>query len=85
MQHTDLGSGLGEVARRRRKALGLTQGRLAELTGLSQPAISRFEAAGPLPPIPALERIGEVLGLRLILTFEPRTPNDRGERERRPH
>lgn len=64
-------TGLGQAARSRRKALGLTQSRLAELTGLSQPVISRFEAAGVLPPFPALRRIADVLGLRLVLRFEP--------------
>ncbi|MFI0372134.1 helix-turn-helix transcriptional regulator [Actinomadura sp. 1N219] len=62
---------IGAAIRVRRRALGLTQAGLAELTGLKQPVISRLESGSRLPPLPALERVADVLGLRVTIAVEP--------------
>ncbi|MFI6517366.1 helix-turn-helix domain-containing protein [Spirillospora sp. NPDC050679] len=62
---------IGGQIRRRRRALRLTQARLAELADLDQPAVSRLESGARIPPLPVLERVGAALGLRLVLRFEP--------------
>lgn len=62
---------LGMVVRARRQELGLTQGRLAELAGLKQPAVARFEAGGTMPTIPMLERLAKALRMRLSVQLEP--------------
>lgn len=56
---------IGTAIRRRRRALGLTQARLGELAGLTQPAVSLLESGARMPPLPALERVVGALGLRL--------------------
>lgn len=58
---------IGTAVRLRRRALGLTQARLAELSGLDQSAISRLESGSRLPPLPALERLAAALGVRLTI------------------
>jgi len=63
---------LGRKVRERREELGITQTRLAELTGLKQPAVARFEAGGTMPTIPMLERLAGALGMEL--TVELRSP-----------
>lgn len=62
---------LGRVVRARREQLGMTQGQLAERTGLKQPAVARFEAGGTMPTIPMLERLADALGMRLTVQLEP--------------
>ncbi|OLT37680.1 hypothetical protein BJF79_29240 [Actinomadura sp. CNU-125] len=52
------------------RALGLTQARLAELSGLDQPTISRLESGARIPPLPVLERVAEALGVRLTIGIE---------------
>jgi len=61
---------LGRTVRLRRKALGLTQARLAELVGIDQPTVSRLEAGALVPPIQVLERLADVLGLRLTVRLD---------------
>ncbi|QKG27001.1 helix-turn-helix transcriptional regulator [Actinomadura verrucosospora] len=64
---------IGTAIRLRRRALGITQAGLARLAGLDQPAVSRLESGSRLPPLPVLERVADVLGLRLTIALEPVT------------
>jgi transcriptional regulator with XRE-family HTH domain len=49
-----------------REQKGVTQKTLAEDTGLSQPTIARYEA-GAIPPLEALNRIADALGVEVVL------------------
>ncbi|WP_433137348.1 helix-turn-helix domain-containing protein [Actinomadura nitritigenes] len=62
---------IGAAIRLRRRALGITQARLARMAGLDQPAVSRLESGSRLPPLPVLERVANALGLRLTIGLEP--------------
>jgi DNA-binding XRE family transcriptional regulator len=55
----------------RRKALDLTQGDLAELTGISQPEISRIESGKVNPTIGTLGRLADGLKARVGLIEDP--------------
>jgi len=57
----------------RRGELGLTQKELAERVGTSHSVISRLESGQHRASIATLERVGEALGLRLVVTLEPVT------------
>ncbi len=54
----------------RRGELGLTQKELAERVGTSHSAISRLESGQHRASITTLERVGEALGLRLVVSLE---------------
>jgi transcriptional regulator with XRE-family HTH domain len=56
-----------------RKANGLSQKELAELTGTTQSAIARLESGGRPPRIDTLLRIAEALDVELIVDLKPRT------------
>jgi len=62
---------LGKIVRERRGVLGWTQTELGRRSGLRQPAIARFEEGGTVPTVPELERLAEVLGLRLVVQMAP--------------
>ena len=49
---------LGERLRVARRRLGMSQGELGAAVGISQPAISRLEYGGGLPPPDTLARLG---------------------------
>ena len=51
-----------EEIRRRRKKLGITQKKLAELVGVSQPLIARIESGDVDPKFSLIKRIFDVLG-----------------------
>lgn len=55
----------------RRGELGLTQKELAARVGTSHSAISRLESGQHRASIATLERVGEALGLRLVISREP--------------
>ena len=57
----------------RRKALGLSQAELAELTGTTQSAIARLESGGRPPRIDTLLRIANALDCELQIELRPRT------------
>jgi predicted transcriptional regulator len=61
----------GHVADRRR-ALGLSQAQLAELTGTTQSAIARLESGGRPPRIDTLLRIADALDCELSVELRPR-------------
>ncbi len=55
----------------RRGELELTQKDLAERVGTSHSAISRLESGRHRASFATLERVGEALGLRLVVRLEP--------------
>jgi ribosome-binding protein aMBF1 (putative translation factor) len=64
---------LGKAVREMREQRGWTQTQLAELSGMTQPAVARFEAGGTVPTIPVLERLAHALEAELIVRLAPRT------------
>jgi DNA-binding XRE family transcriptional regulator len=55
---------LGDQLRSIRKSRNLTQKEVAELAGISQPALSRIELGGGVPDIETLRRLGNAMGVR---------------------
>src|SRR5256885_16580923 len=68
---------VAEQVAQQRKARGLSQQELAELTGTTQSAIARLESGGRPPRIATLLRIGEALDCELIVDLRPR-PRTKG-------
>lgn len=64
---------IAEQVVHQRKARGLSQKELAELTGTTQSAIARLESGGRPPRIDTLLRIAEALDCELIVDLRPRT------------
>ncbi|MBU6213370.1 MAG: helix-turn-helix domain-containing protein [Actinomycetales bacterium] len=62
---------LGERVRSLRLKRGLTQKRLAQLAGMTQPAIARLEAGGTTPTLMVLDRLAKALGMELKVDFKP--------------
>ena len=67
---------IAEQVTKERKALGLSQKELAELTGTTQSAIARLESGGRPPRIDTLLRIAEALDCELIVELRPRTKRE---------
>jgi transcriptional regulator with XRE-family HTH domain len=64
---------IAEQVATQRKARGLSQAELAELTGTTQSAVARLESGGRPPRIDTLLRIAEALDCELIVELRPRT------------
>ncbi|MGH3080450.1 MAG: helix-turn-helix domain-containing protein [Gaiellaceae bacterium] len=64
---------IAEQVVNRRRALGLSQAELAELTGTTQSAIARLESGGRPPRIDTLLRIASALDCELEVELRPRT------------
>jgi transcriptional regulator with XRE-family HTH domain len=64
---------IAEQVAGRRRALGLSQAELAELTGTTQSAIARLESGGRPPRIDTLMRIADALDCELKVELRPRT------------
>jgi transcriptional regulator with XRE-family HTH domain len=64
---------IAEQVTDRRRALGLSQAELAELTGTTQSAIARLESGGRPPRIDTLMRIAGALDCELKVELRPRT------------
>jgi transcriptional regulator with XRE-family HTH domain len=64
---------VAEQVAERRKAIGLSQKELAELTGTTQSAIARLESGGRPPRIDTLLRIAEALDCDLTVELRPRS------------
>ena len=64
---------LGLAVREMRERRGWTQAQLAQASGLTQPAVARFEAGGTVPTIPVLERLANALEAELVVRLTPRT------------
>ncbi len=63
---------LGEQVRGLREERGWSQRDLAKLTGMTQPAIARFEAGGTTPTLPILERIANAFDSTLSVELKPK-------------
>ncbi len=63
---------LGQQVRGMREERGWSQRELAQLTGMTQPAIARFEAGGTTPTLPILERIAIAFDTTLSVDFKPK-------------
>jgi transcriptional regulator with XRE-family HTH domain len=66
-------SQLADQVAARRKAVGLSQHELAELTGTTQSAVARLEAGARPPKIDTLLRIAHALDCELEVHLRPRT------------
>lgn len=53
-----------------RKQSGMTQAGLAEQMGTTQSAIARLEGGGMNPTVELLHRLGNALGVRLLLSVD---------------
>ncbi|MFF9393565.1 helix-turn-helix domain-containing protein [Streptomyces griseoluteus] len=62
---------VGRAVRERRGKTGMTQVRLAELSGMTQAAVSRLEHGKCMPTFPLLERISTAFGSVLLVAVEP--------------
>jgi plasmid maintenance system antidote protein VapI len=60
----------------RRSALGMSQQALAELLGVSQPAISSFESRGSVVSVQTLIRYAAALGLVVEIMVKPQPKFD---------
>lgn len=54
---------LGNIIKEKRKTIGLTQGELAEKTGIARNTISRYEKGELSPTITALNKIADCMGI----------------------
>ena len=83
LAHVDADQGwffaqVAEQVTEQRRARGLSQAELAELTGTTQSAIARLESGGRPPRIDTLLRIAEALDCELIVDLRARTrPKER--------
>ena len=68
---------IAEQVTEQRKARGLSQKELAELTGTTQSAIARLESGGRPPRIDTLLRIAEALDCDLSVDLKPRSAKSR--------
>lgn len=50
---------------KKRKKMKMSQKELAELTGIQQPAIARFESLKSIPTLSTVEKIAKPLGLQI--------------------
>lgn len=78
LAHVDADQGwffarIADQVTEQRKARGLSQKELAELTGTTQSSIARLESGGRPPRIDTLLRIAEALDCELIVDLRPRT------------
>jgi transcriptional regulator with XRE-family HTH domain len=71
---------IAEQVTEQRRARGLSQKELAELTGTTQSAIARLESGGRPPRIDTLLRIAEALDCELVVEFRPRTKTKGGRK-----
>ncbi|QDK80820.1 helix-turn-helix transcriptional regulator [Spirosoma sp. KCTC 42546] len=61
---------VGQLIREARKAKGMTQQEMADKLGISKSAYSRYESGSQNITIVTLQKIGEVLGLGLIVRYQ---------------
>ena len=64
---------IGQIIRKRRKELGMTQEEMADFLGVSIPAVSKWENGSALPDIAMLAPIARLLEISLdrLLSFRP--------------
>lgn len=64
---------LGRAVRELREQHGWSQAQLAEMAGMTQSAVARFEAGGTVPTLPVLERLARALDVKLSVGFTRRS------------
>lgn len=64
---------LGEIVRKRRKELNITQPHLAELAEISTNTLYKLERGQGNPSLSVLNKLADVLGMELILEVK-KTP-----------
>jgi ribosome-binding protein aMBF1 (putative translation factor) len=69
---TRLAFELGRAVRDLREQRSWSQAQLADMAGMTQSAVARFEAGGTVPTLPLLERIAQALDVRLAVGFTPK-------------
>ena len=65
----DIFSEIAEMIIDARNERGITQGQLADITGVSQANISKFETGSSKPNILTLKKIADGLGKRLVIAM----------------
>jgi HTH-type transcriptional regulator/antitoxin HipB len=60
---------VGDLIRETRKAKGLTQRELGELLGIGDPTVNKYESGKQNPTVETLEKIAEVLKVKLVIDF----------------
>lgn len=63
--------GLVQALLEARRASGMTQRELSELTGIAQGDISKLEKGNANPSLRTLQRLADGMGMRLKLEFVP--------------
>lgn len=53
-----------------RKALGMSQAKLASLTGIAQPNIARFESGNYNPTLEMMVRLAKAMGKEIVITLK---------------
>ena len=61
---------IGASIRKKRRAKGITQAKLAALTDIGASYISRIEAGGHQPSVATIERIAKALGTTTLKILE---------------
>ncbi len=69
---TRLAYELGRSVRQMREDRGWSQSNLAEVAGMTQSAVARFEAGGTVPSLVVLERLARALDADLVVQVRPR-------------
>jgi transcriptional regulator with XRE-family HTH domain len=79
----EIGGLIGSAIRARRHALGLTMQQLAQLSGLSQPFLSKVERGLAGPSLSSVDRIAEALGISAAGLFGTMASDQRYDLVRR--
>lgn len=58
---------LADIIKNRREELGITQKDLAEMSGIHLRSISTLESGSANPTLEAMTKIGDVLGLEVLM------------------
>lgn len=67
---SDIKQHVGQQIREARRAKGATQQEIADKLGVSKSAYSRYESGKQNITVETLQKIGEVLGLRLSVSYQ---------------
>ena len=61
---------IGKIIEQARKKKGLTQKGLGEKLGIGEPTVSKYESGKQNPTVETLQRIADVLGVELNISFK---------------
>ena len=71
MTDEELAAVIGRNVRAARADAGLTQGELAERSGIAVPHISRLEKGTHLPSVSTLKKVSDALGVPICAFLDP--------------